>query len=244
VFIGGLDLKLRARLASASGPFNGHATLGSSLESYWALDEASGVRVDSVVATANDLTDNNTVASTTGVHNLAGQFVQGNTERLTHIDSSSLRVGVADFTFAFWYRRDADTGNNTAPLAKGTQQDYTFDTNPNSNTGIRFYTSNGGGFPIAAWGSALTLGTWYYIVGWRNGAAQTLNIQVNNGTAVSAATGAIVDGDTATAFSIGAFGSGASATTSSIDEVGFWKRVLTAQERTDLYNGGTGLFYS
>jgi hypothetical protein len=28
-----------------------------------------------------------------------------------------------------------------------------------------------------------------------------------------------------------------------IDEFGFWSRVLTAQERTDLYNAGAGLFY-
>jgi hypothetical protein len=29
-----------------------------------------------------------------------------------------------------------------------------------------------------------------------------------------------------------------------VDNVGFWKRVLTAQDRTDLYNSGKGLDYS
>ena len=28
-----------------------------------------------------------------------------------------------------------------------------------------------------------------------------------------------------------------------IDEVGFWKRILTAQEKTNLYNAGAGLAY-
>jgi hypothetical protein len=97
---------------------------------------------------------------------------------------------------------------------------------------------------VATWGSALTLNTWYLIVGWRDGTALTVNIQVNNATAVSAATGAIVADDTTGAFSIGAFGGQTGYTTSNIDEVGYWSRVLTAQERTSMFNSGNGKFWT
>ena len=51
----GLGIKIVnwIRAAGASGPFGGHATLTDGLVSYWTLDEASGVRYDSVVASAN-----------------------------------------------------------------------------------------------------------------------------------------------------------------------------------------------
>src|SRR3990167_10705009 len=81
----GLGIKIVnwIRAAGASGPFGGHATLTDGLVSYWTLDEASGVRYDSVVASANDLTDNNTVASATGKFNDAASFLAANSESLS-----------------------------------------------------------------------------------------------------------------------------------------------------------------
>lgn len=234
-------LQLRA---GGSPFFGGHATLADGLVSYWALDEESGTRYDSVGS--NDLQDNNTVgfATVTGPPNFPGgkaaSFVHANQEYLSHVDDPSLRVGVADFTLAFWYKRTADTAL-TLVLSKGGQNDYTFDTNPFSQTGMRLYCINGGAYPTANWGSALTLNQWYLIIGWRDGAAQVLRLQVNDAAYAEVATGTIVSGDTNGALSIG--GVAANSGTHSMGHVGFWSRVLTAQERTDLFNAGKGLFY-
>jgi hypothetical protein len=80
-------------------------------------------------------------------------------------------------------------------------------------------------------------------VAWHDSVGNTINIQVNNGTADSAAHNLGVFYGTAP-FAIGARDAAAADYWDGlIDEVGFWKRVLTADERTTLYNGGNGLAY-
>lgn len=213
--------------------------LTDQLESYWKLDEESGTRVDS--HGSNDLADNNTVGFDTGKVGNAAKFILANSESLTDDDNASLRVGTGDFTFAFWYKRTAAWSILGVPLCKGGQQDYTFDDN---NGAMRFYTRNGGTFPTATWGSALTTNVFYYVVGWRSSADQKNYLQIDNGAIIEASLGgAPVDNDTAGAFIIGS-SSGGSPVDALIDEVGFWKRVLTADERTQLYNGGSGLNYA
>ncbi len=49
--------------------------------------------------------------------------------------------------------------------------------------------------------------------------------------------------DGAGEFQVGAISSTSLWWNGSIDEFGFWKRVLTSQERTDLYAAGAGLTY-
>lgn len=214
-------------------------TILTSLASYWNMDEASGVRADALGV--SPLTDNNTVTAVAGKVGNAAQFVKANAEYLSHADSADLRVGVADFTFAFWYQRTLAFATFGLVLAKGGQQDYTCDNNAGS---LRFYTRNGGAFPTATWGSALTTGQWYFVVGWRDGTAQTVNLQLDNGAVVSASlAGAPVANDTAGVFAFGAASGGGSPTDQLIDEAGFWKRVLTPAERTRLYNGGAGVTY-
>jgi len=116
---------------------------------------------------------------------------------------------------------------------------YTF------NNRIRFGIGNSGGseqfVEATAFGSP-PLNTWFFVVGWHDSVAATLNIQVNNGTVNSVAR-------TLTPFqSTGQFHIGWNTGTTwhldgRVDAVGLWKRVLTAQERADLYNGGSGFEY-
>jgi hypothetical protein len=69
-----------------------------------------------------------------------------------------------------------------------------------------------------------------------------LNIQVNNGPVDSLPYSSGVAISTSP-FAIGATGNAIDLLDGAVDEVGFWKRVLTAQERTALYNSGLGLTY-
>lgn len=77
-------------------------------------------------------------------------------------------------------------------------------------------------------------------------AGDTANIQVNNGTPDSAATSGTAPNTSAAEFRIGAreYAGFEGYFDGLIDQVGIWKRVLTAQERTDLYNAGAGLSYA
>ena len=84
---------------------SGFATPGGSpflsgLIAYWTLDEASGTRVDA--HGNNDLSDNNTVTSTTGKVGDAAAFATANSEYLSRADNADLSVGNIDFTFDLW----------------------------------------------------------------------------------------------------------------------------------------------
>ena len=223
--------------------------LTDSLISYWKMDEASGTRVDSVVASGNDLTDNNTVTQAAGKIGNSAQFTAANNESLTRADNASLSVGDIDFTWAGWFMIDSKSNymiafihNDGAPafnyqIAYRMYWDVVVD---------RFVFTVGDGSANFANLAADTLGApstgvWYFVVGWHDAAANTVNIQVNNGTADSTgytfgsfdSTGELIFGDQGFVF----YWDGR------MDEIGFWKRVLTAAERTALYNGGSGLTY-
>lgn len=221
----------------------------TSLISYYKMDEASGTRVDSVVASANDLTDNNTVTSAAGKISNAGQFTRANSEYLSHADNASLSTGDIDFTWAAWVYMDS----------KPAQTLYIIDKEGAASTDVeymlrwtdyldRFDFFTGGSSYINVTANTLgapSLSTWYLIIVWHDSVANTINIQVNNGTVDSVGTGGVAPPDTTNPVYIGARTNGGPSNfwDGRIDEVGFWKRVLTATERTNLYNGGAGVTY-
>ena len=216
----------------------------TSLISYWTLDEASGTRVDSVTSSANDLTDNNTVTQNPGKISNAAQFTAANLEFLSRADNASLSTGDIDFTLAGWVYLDS-LGAFRVAVGKrenATNREYWFEVN-NSDQ-MRFIVSSNGALQdgvVTASSVTLSTGTWYFVVAWHDSVANTVNIQVNNGTAHSAAFSlGVFDGGSR--FAIGV-GESSNYWNGRIDEVGFWKRVLTAAERTNLYNAGTGVTY-
>lgn len=238
--------KHRAMLLPWAGGGSGPSSLLTSLISYWTLEEASGTRVDSVVASGNDLTDNNTATQNPGKVGNAAQFTSANSESLTRNDNASLSTGDIDFTVAAWVYLDskaarqtiATKGGGGAPGSDEWVLDYL-----NSSDRFRFFTG-GASYKIATannLGSPSTA-TWYFIVAWHDAAADTVNIQVNDGTVNSTATTGVAPSDTTQQFKIGQYGA-SFYMDGRVDEIGFWKRVLTAAERTALYNSGNGRTY-
>jgi hypothetical protein len=181
----------------------------------------------------------------------AGQFTAANSEYLSIADNASLSTGDIDFTVAGWVyldslgtRGDIISRFLTSPGPVG---EYTL-----------VYVSNGSQYRFrfrTYYGPSILLGnvfadslgvpsisTWYFIVIWQNAAAKTINIQVNDGSVDSASYSGGVISDTNSQFQIGAT-EGANSFNGRIDQVGFWKRVLTSGERTALYNAGAGKSY-
>ncbi len=219
--------------------------LTDNLVSYWSLDEASGTRNDS--HGANHLTDNNTVASAAGKIGNAGQFVRASSEYLSRADDATLSAGDIDFSLTAWVYLDSKPGSQMTAVSKygvGAEREWTLYWNSASDR-FAFYCVGGAGENgmDATGAGAPTLGAWYFLIVWHDAAGNTLNLSVNNGTAASLAF-TFGSQDSPAQFRIGSRADAGLHWDGRIDEVGFWKRVLTSAERTELYNGGAGLSYS
>ncbi len=215
------------------------------LISCWELGEASGSRADA--HGSNTLTDNNTVLSATGKVGDGADFESTNSEYLSSASNSSLEMGDIDFTIAAWVKVETNqshmivTKDDDALLSR----DYTLDYDATSK--FRFYL-NGGGGNIAMANVDLTtvVGTWYFVVAWHDAAANVVKLQVNDGTVASDDTTGIVPNVSAAQFRIGAreYAGAEGYFDGVIDQVCLWKRLLTAAERTELYDSGNGLSYA
>jgi hypothetical protein len=221
-------------------------SLLTDLIAYWKLDESSGNAIDA--HDDNDLTQTNDPGTATGILNDARDFERGSSELFSIADNDDLSVGDIDFTISAWVKLENKAADEMVIAAKssGSQGDYFLEYNNDADR-FRFLVFTGLGFSGSASVLADTLGspaeaTWYFVVAWHDAAANTLNIQVNNGTADTTSHSGGVNNNAGTLFFVGGdpftnYWDGL------IDEVGFWKRTLTSGERTSLYNSGSGLAY-
>ncbi|MBI2542782.1 MAG: tail fiber domain-containing protein [Candidatus Aenigmarchaeota archaeon] len=214
------------------------ADLLTSIQAFWKLDEASGDRADSVGS--NTLTDTNTVTQGAGKIGNAGDFENDNNEYLQISDNAALSVANADFTISAWVNIESLTDGQIAgkaDLDAVSTAEYHLGLTASTfrffvGDGVSSVTQNANTFGVPP------TGTWIFVVAWHDATADTVYIQVNNGAIDSSAYTA-GSNDGTNQFRIGADSSGGTRNFDGlIDAVGFWKKVLTADERTALYNGG------
>ena len=222
------------------------------LETYWKLDESSDgsgavTRVDSHAS--QDLADNNTTASGTGKINNGADFEVGNSEYLSAADSAILSTGDIDFSIACWFTLES-LGGDPGLMIKGPGscdlREYALRVGGDNK--IRFQVSPDGtavgeAVVVGNSGSALSAATFYFVVAYHDATANVIGISVNDETPVTTAhtTGLT---DLGGAFWMGRHPNGTNYHDGIIDEAGFWKKVLSSDERTNLYNSGSGLAYS
>lgn len=212
------------------------------LLSYWPLDEASGTRHDAWGV--NPLTDNASVGQAAGKVSAAAQITAASSNFLSCTGTGTLALGDIDLTLACWAYFDA-LGANRDLLGQwdasvANQRGHLLFFRVTGAT-IRWMVSSDG-VAISATVDApivVATGTWYYVVVWRDRAAQTINIQVNNGAVASAAYSSAIFAST-TQFRIGRRTDGAGQMDGRVDEAARWSRVLPAAERAYLYNSGSG----
>jgi hypothetical protein len=220
-------------------------SLTDNLVAYYKLDEASGNALDST-PNGYDLTENGTVASVAGKVGNARDFEADSNNFFSRADNADLSTGDVDFTIAAWVKIESK-GAHRFIVSKedGSNGEYRLSYNSGDDT-FTFSAYGASGFGSGNGVNAATLGSpstavWYYIIAWHDSAANTLNISVNDGAVDSISfSGGVYDG-------AGVFRIGGNAFSQYfdgvIDEVGFWKRKLTEEERTALYNSGNGLSY-
>lgn len=227
------------------------------LVSYWNLDEASGNRADS--HGSNTLTDNNTVTSVDNTHpgfGKAASFVTANTESL------SIAVGPIDpiTTVSMWVSLANSAAGDKYGQVFALKDGLFFVAFGKQDGGTTFFAAEE---YSSAWYETVSTKSWtanasylgwnnlvfevndtaHTLTGYLNGAIWVGPISYSNpwGTGV-AATKAII-GPSGIQYTGSMVGPSLSGHNPLIAHVGLWSRVLTAQERTDLYAAGAGLFY-
>lgn len=228
--------------------------LTDNLIALWELEEASGTRVDA--HSTNDLSDVATVTQATGKVGNAAQFTAANGEYLSIADNAALSTGDVDFMLAAWVFLDSKTTFRIIASKYGgtfgTDQEWNWLYNSSSDRftfTLRDVSGNVSTVEANNLGSP-SISVWYYIIAWHDATANTINIQVNDGTVDSMAhTTGTIDGTGA--FEIGNSSVGIGLPMDGrIDQVGFWKGGFPtdggtfAGARTALYNGGAGLSYA
>jgi hypothetical protein len=219
--------------------------LTDGLLDYYALDEASGSALDA--HGSKNLTDNNAVAATTGKVSGARTF-DGSADSFSH--TSNLLNGCSAFSVACWLqltRGSANFRNDVAARSNDgstTGDGWGLDLDGGSGGAkLRFYKTIGFGTGTATADAAISVSTWYHVVG-TVATDGTVRLYINGTlqTATGTKTGTVSN---ATETRVGcdpSFG-GSSFWQGPVDELGFWNRELTGSEVTSLYNGGSGLAY-
>lgn len=224
-----------------------HASLTTSLVSYWDLEEASGTRYD--LHGSNDLTDNNTVPNATGIIGNGADFTEANTEYLSITDNASLS-NLGDHSWSFWFKANA-TGNDNAIVGKWetSGREYILRVNASNKFQYIYYSANVGA-SNTQWTttSAITdVTAWNHYVVTVDVSAATMVMYVNGSSvAVTQDTSAATSTyDSNSDFTVGMMrtASPSELTDGVIDELGLWTKILTSGEVSDLYNSGAGLPY-
>ena len=117
----------------------------------------------------------------------------------------------------------------------------------NTTTKFRWAVRNtaGSAWVIATASVTGSISTWYFVDVYHDPSTDKIGISINNGAFATAdLSGGGYASDTAKV----CLSSNDNATPNTpfggrIDELGIWRRLLTAAERTRLYNGGNGLSY-
>jgi hypothetical protein len=226
-----------------------HSTLATNLISYWDMQEASGTRYD--LHGANNLTDNNTVLSTTGKIGLAADFERGNNEYFTAPDSASFPHSASgdDISAFMWVNFESVVSWETFIqhyLAAGNLRSWSF-YHDTSALYLELSTNGSSATSTATVSWTPSTGVWYHIGFTYDVSAGEVKFYVNGAQQGATQTGKDTSYFASTAkLQIGTFFDGSSTNGSFdglMDEVGLWKKVLTSTEVSDLYNGGSALPY-
>lgn len=230
------------------------ATLTTGLVSYWELEESSGNdRIDA--HGSNDLTDDTTVATATGIIGNGADFEAGNSEYLYSADTASLSI-TTSYSTSFWIKFETTPGSGRYSFvakADGGHGQTSYEVWQNWGTGaLSIFQSddgNGGANTEGGVSWSPSTATWYNVTTTYNTSTTTAKFYVDGSQQGSDVTSfdqaSIFDGTKD--FNLGCTFGNASTRGNFVDgvmdQVGLWGKVLTGSEVTELYNGGAGLPY-
>lgn len=221
----------------------------SELVAFWELEETSGTRVDAHNTNCSggcDLTDNNTVGSTTGAVGTAADFINANSEYLNRTDEADVSLGSdSDFTICAWIN-DPLSVNNLAFISKRTNSDANteYKARTRSNGSFQFLMADGTSSATLTSAASLSADTWAFVCFWHDSTANEKGVQIDDATPTTASwtTGTV---DSTGPLAIGRVSGSADYYDGAIDQVAlFIGVVLGSTYKTCLYNSGSGRTYA
>jgi hypothetical protein len=233
------------------GPFGGHATLANGLISVYRFEETSGVRSpEPGYDYWGDLTDVNTLGSTSGIDGNAANSVKGNAEHLTAASVAGRITDGGDgsgFTFCQWLNLTTATFTANTLISGVTNYIWI------ACDALTGPITLSGGCRLPGWNTnhakaTVSDGTWALVLERQivDGSNSVVESWVNGVKIHSygphAFYGSALEN---TGGSFGGAGGTSSTNNQSClhDELLHWNRSLTDGEISDLWASGTGLFY-
>lgn len=206
-----------------------------SLIAYWKMENVNDSHTNGYT-----LTNNNTATFVTGKANNCVNIVRASSQYLSIASNSNLQCGDVDWTWAGWAKVAASVDQYVVSKDAAGSREYSIVYRP--GTGKITLSLNADAITVA---DTVSTGTWFFFVCWHDAANDLIGMQVNNGTAVTASTGGAVPatGSTVLQFGRRPYVGFPDNLDGSIDEIAMWKRLLTTNEKTQLYNSGTGVTY-
>jgi hypothetical protein len=226
------------------------------LMAWYPLDEASGNALDA--HNAHHMTETGgTIAAATGPGGVNGarDFELDDTEYFEVADHADLSMGDIDFSLAAWVRLEGPQNPRGSLICKTAlvvpeyafEYELLFDGYNNTgkfvfriasaNNFVNFADVHSDDFGVAAGA------TWYFVVARHDATANTIDIGVNAGTPTSEAYSAGC-WDSNSPFSIGGGVESVGPLDGLMAQAGVWKKKLTSDEITWLYNSGAGRTYA
>lgn len=235
------DYRVISSIASVPTP-SISSTLKVGLISFWELENTSWI----------DSQGSNTLAPTVnppaivpGKVGNGGDFDDTNNTSLSIATNASLEPTATSFSIAAWVNLASKPthvgGIATKWTGSGDVAYRLFWDNALDDFCMQAFTTGGADAGQAQGTTTPSISTYYYVIGEVDIGNSLVGITINNGSTVTVPlTGPVNAGGN---FNIGIqdFSTGFDGI---IDQIGFWKKLLTPAEKTQLYNGGNGLSYA
>ena len=229
-----------APIPVAATPEQQASSLLNGLVAYWSFNDTTGDAAD-LTGRGNHLTAYDGPGSFYGKLGL-GRTLDGVTQYFGRPSSGNddLTLGGTDFTITTWLRP-----NSTYPLVylgkyNGTIGEITIYSSSNGQYTYDLHGSTGRVGRIL--GGSIFTGEWQLVVARYKASTRQFDLTVNNVLVGSAVTDGPV-GQTTAAFTIGRRENGIHFANGLVDDTGVWKRWLTNDELSQLWNSGAGLAY-
>lgn len=218
----------------------GSATAGLStdLVHYWAMEEASGEREDTLdPGSADAWLDNNAPDAAEGINDNA---VSVSSSEYLSIDVEVMFPSTT-FTLAFWVRPTSfeTLGTGSPVLSSDTESAGIDILCPGATTDVAF-TVWPSETTATITNNPLPANSWHLIVVWFNGTTGAGGIQIDNGDEAVFTGGEFARTTGSMFFPFNAL----VGMTGRVDEVALWDgRILTSIQRAQIWNDGVGRFY-
>ena len=190
-----------------------------------------------------DLTANNWTVTTEDVPPFgARQFTAATSEYFNVASNSNLQTGATDFAFSMWVYPDTSTatmGLVSKYTGSTATSEYFVDLNTSRNVVV---TMDAGSETTKTGSGVLTEDAWnHVVVEHDNGTGIRITINGGSTEAIAYTGGNSVE---TVDFRVGSRTGAATFLNGRLSRLGFWKKVLSSTELTQLYNDGVGLAYA